>query len=208
MKIVAIEGGIASGKSTLVEPLAIQMAAITGNEWSVVKEPVDTDPEFHRLLTQFIDNPTDANKRAEFQMYITRSRQALLKDLPDGNYVVERSLFSDLVFTQANMLSTEGPTGAYQASYYDIKDHLKEYPQIDLVVYLDRNPKACFQSMLERDRAGENGYSVTYFEDLHRFHLACLPQIAREYNTQFINIELGNMYANPEIVAQSVLEFV
>lgn len=208
MKIVAIEGNIASGKSTIINPLAIHMSAMTGEEWSVVKEPVDTDPEFHRLLTQFIDNPTDANKRAQFQRYITRSRQSLLKELPEGNYVVERSLFSDLVFTQANMLSTEGPTGEYQAAYYDIKDHLKDYPQVDLVVYLDRNPKACYQSMLERSRVGENGYNLDYFEDLHNFHKTCLPQITREYGTKYLEVELGNMFSDARILAPTVLEFL
>jgi len=208
MKIIAIEGNVAAGKSTLVEALASHLTTLTSEEWGTIKEPVDEDPEFHRLLKQFIAHPTDANKRAEFQMYITRSRQGLLRDLKDGNYIVERSLFSDLVFTQANMLSTEGPTGAYQAAYYDIKDHLLGYPKVDLVVYLDRSPEACYNAMVGRARDGESGYTLDYFTDLHNFHKACLPQIAREYGSCYLNIDLGWMFPDARIVAPLVLESI
>lgn len=206
MRIIAIEGNVAAGKSTLVDSLARHLGNYTPEEWVVIKEPVDEDPEFHRLLKQFIENPTNANMRAEFQMYITRSRQSLLKDIPDGNYVIERSLFSDLVFTQCNMLSTEGPTGAYQAAYYDIKDHLNGYPQIDLVVYLDRNPEACYNAMVGRNREGEDGYSLEYFQDLHNFHKACLPQITREYKTKYLEVKLGWMFPDARIVAPMIMD--
>ncbi len=207
MKIVAIEGGIAAGKSTLISQLPELLSKMSGEEWVAIKEPVDEDPEFKRLLEQFINNPTDANKRAEFQMYITRSRQGLLKDVPEGNYIIERSLYSDLVFTQCNMLSTEGPTGAYQAAYYDIKNHLKDYPQVDVVLYLNRDPAACLASMQNRDRGSEGGgYSLDYFEDLHNFHLACLPQITRTYNCKYQEVSLGTTFANPDYIAHLILE--
>jgi deoxyadenosine/deoxycytidine kinase len=206
MKLIAIEGGISAGKSTLLPALSAHMKELTNEEWNVIKEPVDEDQEFHRLLKQFIDNPTDANKRAEFQMYMTRQRHDLLQEIPDGNYIIERSLFSDLVFTQCNMLSTEGPTGAYQASYYDIKEHLNTYPKVDLVVYLDREPEACLNSMKMRDRDGEAAYHLDYFEDLHRFHMTCLPQITRIYNTKYLPIQLGWSFPDARIVAPKILE--
>lgn len=209
MKIVAIEGGIASGKSTLIGKLPELLTIMSGEEWVAIKEPVDEDPEFKRLLEQFINNPTDANKRAEFQMYITRSRQGLLKDIPDGNYIIERSLYSDLVFTQCNMLSTEGPTGAYQAAYYDIKDHLKDYPRVDLVMYLNRDPDACLKSMKDRDRGSEGcGYSLEYFEDLHNFHMACLPQITRAYGCKYRPVCLDDRFADPDFIAHLILEHI
>ena len=207
MKIVAIEGGISAGKSTLLPALAIHMTAKTGSDWSIIKEPVDENPEFHRLLKQFIANPTDANKRAEFQMFITRTRHALLQGIEDGNYLIERSLYSDIVFTQANMLSTEGPTGEYQASYYDIKEHFKTYPRIDVVVYLDRNPAACLASMRQRDRSGEgDGYTLEYFEDLNNFHLACLPQVTRTYGAKFFSHKLGNRFADARILSEEIVQ--
>ena len=208
MKLIAIEGGISAGKSTLLPALSIHMKELTGLDWDIIKEPVDEDPEFHRLLKQFIENPNDANKRAEFQMYMTRQRYDLLKDIPDGNYIIERSLFSDLVFTLCNMLSTEGPTGAYQAAYYDIKQHLNTYPKVDLVVYLNREPEACLNSMKMRDRDGESAYSLDYFKDLHNFHLSCLPQATREYDAGYLEINLGWMYPDSRIIAPMILEMI
>ncbi|WP_028022253.1 deoxynucleoside kinase [Enterovibrio calviensis] len=206
MQIVAIEGGIAAGKSTLIASLANHLTTLTGDTWETVKEPVDEDPEFHRLLKQFIDNPNDADKRAEFQMYITRTRQKLLASLPDGNYIIERSLFSDLVFTQCNMLSTEGATGAYQAAYYDIKEHLKAYPKIDLVVYLNRSPEACYNAMVGRNREGEEGYTLEYFQDIHSFHKACLPQITRTYGTKYVETDLGWKFPDARLIAPMIMK--
>lgn len=205
MKIIAIEGPIASGKSTLMESLPAEMEKLTGDKWVTLKEPVDSDPEFHRLLKQFIENPTDANKRAEFQLYVTRTRHKQLQGLPDGNYIIERSLYSDLVFTQCNMISTEGPTGEYQAAYYDIKDHFKTYPQVDEVLYLNRDAHACMQSANDRSRDGEGGYQVEYFQDLELFHMAVLPQACRMYGASYKQIDLGTSFPDPKTIALSLI---
>lgn len=194
MKLVAVEGPIAAGKSTLIKTLPEALSAATGEEWTSILEQCDIDPEFNRLLKQFIEHPTDANKRAEFQRYVTRSRYNLLKDLPDGNYVIERSLYSDLVFTQCNMMGTEGPTGEYQAAFYDVKEHMTDYPPVDLVVYLDRESKACIDSAISRDRDGESAYQLDYFEDLRRYHLTVLPQACRMYGAKLEVISLEDKY--------------
>ena len=139
MKIVAIEANIAAGKTTLLDPLAQALSEKTGASWKVIREPVDEDPVFLELLQVFVENPRDADARVAFQLYITRSRQALLQDIPDGNYVIERSLFSDIVFCHVNFLMTEQPSARYMSYFYQIKHYLKRYPQIDLVVYVDRD---------------------------------------------------------------------
>lgn len=207
MKLIAIEGNISAGKSTLLESLVRHLNAVTGEEWKQIVEPVDSDPEFHRLLKQFISNPDDADKRIEFQMYLTNQRSELLKDIPDGNYIIERSLFSDLVFSHANFLTMERPSAHYMSYYYDIKDRLKDYPQVDLILYLDRDPVACFNTAMERDRDGESGYTPEYFVDLHKFHKACLPQIAREYSTGYREIHLVNRFPDAREVLPTIMDY-
>jgi len=205
MKIIAIEANIGAGKSTLLEPLRQEMQLWSGEDWNLILEPVDQDPEFHRLLKAFVANPDDADKRVEFQKYITAQRQELLKGLPDGNYLIERSLFSDLVFTQAYFLTAERPSAHYMDYYYDIKRRLKDYPKIDVVLYLDRDPKACYESIAKRGREGEY-YPIEVLEDLKRFHDACLPQICREYGTQLVNVDLGKDFAIPSVIACDAME--
>ncbi len=208
MKIIAIEANIGAGKSTLLKPLKDELQLWSGEDWNVLVEPVDEDPEFHRLLKIFIDNPTDADKRIEFQKYITNQRQNMLNGITDGNYIIERSLFSDIIFCQLNFLSMERPSAHYMDYFYDIKRRLENYPKIDCVVYLDKDADSCLESIAKRGREGEDGYTLSYIKDVKSFHDACLPQIAREYNTSLVSVDLGKSYAIPSVVAAQVMEAV
>ena len=206
MKIIAIEANIGAGKSTLLQPLADELKQWTDEHWEVLIEPVDEDPEFQRLLKVFIENPTLPDERVKFQRYLTNQRQDMLKDLPDGNYIIERSLFSDIVFSQLNFLDMELPSAHYLQYYYEIVDKLKTYPKVDCIVYLDRAPKSCLESIAKRGRDGEDGYSLSYLEDVKRFHDACLPQIARKYETPLVTLNLQASYADVELTALTILE--
>ena len=96
---VAVEANIAAGKSTLLPKLAAEL------DWDPIQEPVE-DPQFSALLKAFTEHPHDPEKRIRFQQYITERRTRIVEELPtDRNYLIERSLYSDLIFTQANFLS-------------------------------------------------------------------------------------------------------
>lgn len=187
MKLIAVEANIGAGKSTLLPKLVKEL----GQDWKAIQEPVD-DPEFMRLLEQFTQNPHDTTKRLEFQKYITERRAKLLADIPDGNYVIERSLFSDLIFSQVNMLGMERPSGEYLSYYYDIIDRLKDYPQVDAVVYLQTNPRVSWERMRDRARGAEDGTPLSYLTDLSRYHDAALPQICREYGATLCRFDWDN----------------
>jgi len=205
VKIVAIEANIAAGKSTLLVPLAAALTEKTGANWSVIKEPVDEDPVFLELLQVFVENPHDADARVAFQLYITASRQRLLNNIPEGNYVIERSLFSDIVFCHVNFLMTEQPSARYMSYFYQIKDNLQRYPHIDLVVYIDRDATACFNDCMARARPGEDKYTLDYFEDVKAFHDACLPQITRQYGSTLLTHKVRSGFACPEALADAVI---
>lgn len=206
MKIVAIEANIAAGKSTLLEPLAAALFEKTGVKWDVIREPVDEDPIFLNLLQVFVENPNDADARVAFQLYITRYRQNLLKTIPDGNYIIERSLFSDIVFCHVNFLQTEQPSAMYMTYFYQIKEYLKSYPPIDLVVYIDRDAESCFNACIARGRSGEEKYTKDYFEDVKAFHDACLPQITRQYGSQLLTHKVKSDFACPEALASAIAD--
>ena len=201
MKLVAIEGSIGTGKSTLLPKLVDELSKQTGDTWTQIQEPVD-DPEFLELLNDFTNNPDDAEKRIRFQMYITNRRAELLKGIPDGNYVIERSLFSDLVFCQTNMLNTERPDGKYLSYYYDIKDRLKDYPTVDCLVFLGSDPKVSYERMLSRGRDEEAGTPYSYFQDLESFHRTCLPQICRTYATPYLCVDWSKFGDIPQLASR------
>ncbi len=177
---VAVEANIAAGKSTLLPQLAAELG------WESIKEPVD-DARFTELLEDFTRHPHDANRRICFQKYITERRASLVKELdPTKNYLIERSLYSDLIFSQANFLSMEQPNAMYMDYYYDIKRRLEDYPRISAVVYLKTTPEVAYNRLISRGREAENGTPLAYIQDLHNFHEACLPQICREMETPMV----------------------
>ena len=193
MRVIAVEGNIGAGKSTMLPELAEKLG------FKFLQEPAD-DPIFLELLNSFTANPHDTEKRLEFQQYITATRAKLLNEVPDDDYVIERSLFSDLIFSQVNMLGMERPDGKYLSYFYDIKSRLKEYPRVDAVVYLKTNPLTAFQRMQSRDRKEESGTPLDYLIDVHNFHEACLPQICREYKTPLVTVDWNNFGSAQDII--------
>lgn len=185
MKLIAVEANIGAGKSTLLPKLAEELG------WECIQEPTD-DPKFLELLDAFTKNPHDTTKRLDFQKYITSRRAELLKDIPDGNYLIERSLFSDLIFSQVNMLGSERPSGEYLSYYYDIIEALEDYPQVDAVIYLQTTPRICWDRMMSRGRDAEEGTPLSYLSDLSRYHDAALPQICRENHTNLYRFDWDN----------------
>lgn len=179
MRLIAVEANIGAGKSTLLPKLAEKLG------FTQIQEPVD-DPRFLELLEDFTKNPHDTAKRLEFQRYITERRAELLNDIPDGDYLIERSLFSDLIFSQVNMLSMERPDGEYLGYYYDIISRLEDYPHVDAVVYLRTSPEVAHKRMMARGREAEQGTPLEYLKDLSRYHDASLPQTCRNYGTKLL----------------------
>lgn len=193
-RFIAVEGNIGTGKSTVLPLLAEALG------FKVLQEPVD-DPEFLRLLKEFTSNPTETAPRLRFQKYITETRSTLLKDLPVGDYVIERSLFSDLIFSQVNMLSMERPDGEYLSYYYDIIDRLTDYPRMTAIVYLDCDPELSYARMSTRARDAEDGTPLDYLVDLRNYHNACLPQICRQYDTPLVTHYISRVHSPNDIAA-------
>lgn len=203
--LIAIEGNIGVGKSTLLPKLISELNEHSNEKWQLIIEDVDTDPEFQRLLKAFTVDPT---KRIEFQRYITNKRADICQNLDTSyNYVIERSLFSDLVFCQANLAEACRPDGKDLDYYYDIQDKLKDYPQVSAVIYLKSDPVISYTRMVERARDAEAGTSQEYLQLISDCHDTFLPHICRRYNTQLITQEWTDFGCH-EKLAQRILKDV
>ncbi len=203
--LIAIEGNIGVGKSTLLPKLISELNEHSNEKWQLIIEDVDTDPEFQRLLKAFTVDPT---KRIEFQRYITNKRADICQNLDTNyNYVIERSLFSDLVFCQANLAEACRPDGKDLDYYYDIQDKLKDYPQVSAVIYLKSDPVISYTRMVERARDAEAGTSQEYLQLISDCHDTFLPHICRRYNTQLITQEWTDFGCH-EKLAQRILKDV
>tara|TARA_B100000949_G_C14281211_1_gene451934 strand:+ start:79 stop:756 length:678 start_codon:yes stop_codon:yes gene_type:complete len=203
-KIIAVEGNIGAGKSTVLPKLQAALNSMEGNgkPWQILYEEVESDPEFQRLLSDFTKDPT---KRIAFQRYITNRRAAVCANLdPNFNYVIERSLFSDLVFCQANLMEACRPDGQDVDYYYDIEKRLVDYPQVSSVVYLRTDPKVCYERMLSRARGAEDGTPLSYLTLLSGMHDVLLPVICNKYNTQLLTHD-WTYFGCPDTLAKRVL---
>lgn len=185
-RFITVEGNIGSGKSTLLPKLAKAMG------FTPILEPADTDPEFGRLLTELYENEGCVHARNNFQRYVTEQRFNMLKDLPEGDYIIERSLLSDLVFTHATMSNYEHTAEdamLHMDCYKHLVSRLNEYPKMDLCVYLDVLPAVAKERIKKRGRESEQSLSLEYLEDIGSFHMAVLPQVCRKMGTRLASIQ-------------------
>ena len=183
-KVISIEGNIGIGKSTLAPKLATELSNLTGENWVSILEDVDTNDVFQQKLAAFTADPV-AN-RVDFQNYMTDLRHGIGKNLTAGsNYILERSLLSDLVFSLANIDCDSNE----QCEIQRITDALNDYCTIDTVIYLQADPRVCYSRMLGRGREQENGTPLSYIEHLADCHDKYLPKFTSQYNMPLLTVE-------------------
>ena len=151
------------------------------------------------MLTEYNRNPS---ARIRFQRFITNHRAQLLEDLDESyNYVIERSLISDLIFLKANLCKMPRPDGEDIHYYYDIHDRLRQYPKLDMVLYLKTTAAVCFERMQQRGRESEKGTPDSYIRLLSDYHDCMLPHLCEDHDIQLLTIDWDD-FGQPEQVAQ------
>lgn len=198
--VVTVEGNIGVGKSTLLPKLADELTRKTSQRWVCFKEEVDTDPTFKALLKAFTDDPKA--HRVAFQDYMTELRHGIGKSLKAGtNYILERSLLSDLVFSEANAMGPDGD----RSHIARIHEALNDYVRIDTVLYLQADARSCYMRMMERGREAEKGTELSYIDHIATCHDVLLPKFAKQYNAPLLTVEYSQ-FKPVEQIAQMVLD--
>lgn len=211
--VIFIEGGIGSGKSTLVKELHIYC---TNNNLKIltVQEPVDSwvnikNSDGINIIQAFY---ADQHKHSfSFQMlaYISRLQklqESYFKALNEGyDFIVcERSLYTDKnVFCK--MLYNEGKIDEYG---YQIYNKWFEYFQSFLTnfhfVYLKTDYNICFQRINKRNRNGEENIPLEYLKINNTYHDNWLDN---GDNILFLD---GNedLKTNPEILRIHIMKII
>lgn len=191
---VAVEGNIGVGKSTLLP----RLREVLGEQnWDVVSERVDEDPEFKKLLTEFYQDP---NKQPQLQAWITHRRLSEFKALQsEAHHVLfERSFLGEIVFCHANLIRHEKPDGAHINFFFNSVNALKQC-RYDAVIYLKASPERCFERMRYRSRDAETGVEFDYLRYIHACYEAHLPETARAYNIPLLTIDWDNFGSAEDI---------
>ncbi|XP_039273652.2 deoxycytidine kinase 2-like isoform X1 [Styela clava] len=219
-KKIAIEGNIATGKSTFIKMLQNE-----SEEWSVVPEPVarwtnistgdDEAPlslsqqSGGNLLQMFYDDISRWSYT--FQSYALLSRMRLQRkgvppELEDANNPVqffERSLQSDRYIFALNCYESGVMSETEWNIYQDWSSYLLRSLgelKLDGIIYLRANPEVCYSRMQKRGRDEEKTVSLDYLKCLHEKHEAWLHRNEVQMDPTLIGVPILTLDCNEEFV--------
>ena len=194
--IIAIEGNIGAGKSTIIDTLGKQL---DGNrEVILLKEPVDIWESIketstgENILEKFYKD--SAKYAFSFQVMAYVTRLSLLRDTIRNNpeckvIICERSLDADRnIF--AKMLYDDGLIEDihYQIYLRFYNEYVKEY-RVDGIVYIDADADVCYNRIKKRSRDGESNIELDYLEKCKKYYDEWLDSVR-------MNIDILDIDAN------------
>lgn len=198
-KIIAIEGNIGSGKSTLVSKL--EEIFKNNTDYYFLQEPVSIwntikDENGVTILEKFYN---ETEKYAfQFQMMAYISRLSILREAlknKKAKYIItERSIYTDSnVF--AKMLYDDKKITLIEYTIYKkwFDEFISEIP-ISKIIYVKTDPEIAHQRVIIRNRTGEQ-IPIEYLTRCHDYHENWLKKQDCEMITLNGNI---NIYENPE----------
>ena len=193
---IAVEGNIGVGKSTLVRGLAKQM------NWVEEGENVETDSNFQKHLSAFNNN---TNHAIHLQRWLSskRIRNARTRKRQKENYVVERSLLGDMVFTVTMHKRGYIEVSDYHNYLKEISNIFIKLPLPELVIYLKADTETCYNRLKQRNRRQESSLEKSYIQELNFHYDNLLPTYTTLWDTPFIEIDF-NQYKTSQDVEQII----
>lgn len=175
-RIIAIEGNIGAGKTTIFDKLKRKLSPEDGVVF--MPEPVDiwesvADSDGETVLAKFYRDPTKYAFSFQVMAYSTRLamlRKTIRENPGCSTIICERSLEADRnIF--AKMLQSSGKMEDVEHQIYEMlyKDTASEFP-LDRAVYLDTEPEKCLERIGKRARNGESGIPLDYLTDCRRYY--------------------------------------
>jgi deoxyadenosine/deoxycytidine kinase len=174
--IIAIEGNIGAGKTTIFDKLKERLA----NRVEVVfmPEPVDiwesiVDTKGETVLAKFYRDPVKYAFSFQVMAYSTRLamlRKTIRENPGCSTIICERSLEADRnIF--AKMLRSSGKMEEVEFQIYEMLYHdtAAEFP-LDRVVYIDAEPSKCLERIGKRARNGESSIPLDYLIQCREYY--------------------------------------
>ena len=201
--IISIEGNIGSGKSTIINYLKtldnsnIIFVDEPVNEWLSIKS------NGKNALELFYENQDKNSFWFQVLAYITRLRNLLetIKQNPNKIIITERSIYTDK-YVFAQMLFDSGKISDIEFQTYNYWfDTFKKETKIDTILYVNTNPKECYNRIQIRNRTEESNVELNYLVDCHNKHVKWI-------NNKNCNIVYIDGHKNKENMKKDVLDFV
>lgn len=213
-KIVSIEGNIGSGKSTLLENLRKHYC--NNKHVIFLREPVDDwekikDKNGNTMLQKFYSDQQKYSFAFQMMAYISRLKimrdtieQITEKDNKNKEYIIitERSLHTDKhVFAKMLYDQSKIEDVCYQIYLNWFDEFAKDFP-IGYSVYVNTDPKKCYERIHKRARVGEEFIPLSYLEDCHKYHEEFLDENDGIKTSKLILDGNVDIYENEKIVEE------
>ena len=171
LKLVSIDGGIGSGKSTLIEKLREKYK--NNSNIIFLKEPVDEwenikDENGITILENFYKNPSKYGFSFQIMAFISRLKimKEAVETNPNAIFISERSLFTDR-FVFAKMLFDSGNIELINYTIYLswFNTFSKDF-KVNKVIYVNTEPHVCYERIEKRSRTGESNIPLDYLHNV------------------------------------------
>lgn len=182
MSVISINANIGAGKSTLIREL--QKSLKNDNNYIFIQEPVEiwqkiVDEKGVDLLTNFYTTPAKFSFQFQIAAYISRLSliRNAIRENPGKIIITERCMHTDRnVF--AKMLYDDNHITKIEFDIYNMwfNEFLDDIKNIKYV-YIDTDPKICYNRVHHRARSGEELISIEYLEKCHHYHKQWLESI-------------------------------
>jgi len=175
--IVAVDGNICAGKTTLVNGLSLI------DDVCVKYESCADNP----YLEDYYRDPSKYALSMQLYLFMARyeTYQSAMKEAQAGKIVIlDRSVYSDAVFARQNYNDGYITEDGYECYMTKRRALLQNLTPPNLVVYLDVDPETCLQRILNlRERKCEQNIPLGYLRGLDTEYKALLEEFACEGST-------------------------
>ena len=185
--MIAIEGCIASGKSTTARLVAQAMG------WNTLLEKT----EVHPFLSDFYTDPSKYAIETELNFVLLHYNQLHPLD-HNQSFVSDFSPAKDLIFARMNL--REPDLSLFEHVY---KGLMSKVRMPELVVFLDVPTEELMQRILRRGRPYEANMAETYIRSLRDHYELYFDELG--HSTEVIRVTPG---MPPNEVAEKVLEII
>tara|TARA_B110000285_G_scaffold116746_1_gene132305 strand:- start:357 stop:965 length:609 start_codon:yes stop_codon:yes gene_type:complete len=190
---ISLEASIGVGKSTLLPHLAKELGV------TPVEEDLVTGSDFLTALGAFNEDKT---KSFQLQITINKIRNKLAKSHMIGEYLTERSMLSDIVFTEVMHNSGFMTKNEFQLFQAMATANVMLNPPA-VCVHLACDAQVAYDRMASRGRSEESTNDLQYMIDLEAMHENRLVEMCAGLDIPFIRIDYNN-FVDAKVVADAI----